>query len=99
MELAANYPRLVKKLVLIASTTHKGYPVYKKDAKGNQLVGECYASPEEMAKDPVQVAPLLGIMATQNVEFMKQALGALASSPIPNEELTLYAKESLKQKI
>lgn len=89
--------KMTKKLVLIGSTTHKGYPVFKKDAEGNQLVGECYASPEEMAHDPIQVAPLLAVQKTQNLDFMKQALMALASKPIPDEELTLYAKESLKQ--
>ncbi|MGI6787742.1 MAG: alpha/beta fold hydrolase [Acholeplasmataceae bacterium] len=97
MELAANHPAVVKKVVLIASTTHKGYPVFKKDAEGNQLVGECYASPEEMATDPVQVAPLLGIITTKNVDFMKQALSALAVKPLPDAELTLYASESVKQ--
>ncbi len=97
MELAANHPKLVTKMVLIGSTTHKGYPVFKKDADGNQLVGECYASPEEMSTDPVQVAPLLFVQKTQNLEFMKQALVSLASKPIPDAELTLYASESLKQ--
>ena len=82
----------------MASTTHKGYPVYKKDAQGNQLVGEVYQTPEEMATDPIQVLPLLTVINSQNSSAMAQALSALALKPVSAEELNIMALESIKQR-
>lgn len=98
MQLAARHQDKVEKLILMASTTHKGYPVYKKDAQGNQLVGEVYQTPEEMATDPIQVLPLLTVINSQNSSAMAQALSALALKPVSAEELNIMALESIKQR-
>ena len=55
MELALNYPELVERLVLLSSVSYKGYPIYKKAADGQPIIGELYTTKEEMAQDPGQV--------------------------------------------
>ncbi len=70
LELAAHHPEAVESLVLINSTTHKGYPVFKKGADGKPLVGEVYQSADEMANDPVQVLPLLKAQKDKNFDFV-----------------------------
>ena len=67
---AGERPDLVKKLVLLASGSPKGYPVFKKGAKNEILIGEIYNSKEELATDPVQVVPLLHILETKNATMM-----------------------------
>ena len=49
MELAAKYPTMVKKMVLVASTIDKGYPTYSV----NGITGEksAFTSAEDMAND------------------------------------------------
>ncbi len=97
LEMAAHHPKRVEKLVLVASTTHKGYPVFKKDANLQPILGATYESPEEMGTDPVQVLPLL--MAQQNQDFagMKAAVGAMFIVQPSEEEADLMVRESLKQ--
>jgi len=100
MELAAHYPHLVDKLVLINSTTHKGYPVFKKDKDGKMLFGQVYASPEEMASDPIQVKPLLEAMQAKNFAFVKYIFDVTiytVSKPDPADN-EIYINESLKQR-
>lgn len=97
MEFCANFPEVSPKMVLIASTTHKGYPVYKKD-KNMQPTGEPYKNREEMATDPVQVAPLLMMINTKNFELMSQAFRAMYVKD-PDKELNkIMVEDSLKQK-
>lgn len=72
MELAANHPQLIDRVVLVESVGYKGYPIPKRDASGNLLPGEVYGSKEEMATDPVQVAPMLRAMAEKDYALMTQ---------------------------
>lgn len=44
MEMAAHYPKRIEKLILISSTTHKGYPVYQKDENLNYHYFHCRSS-------------------------------------------------------
>jgi|SRR5690606_11662589 pimeloyl-ACP methyl ester carboxylesterase len=71
LELASTLKTRVKHLILVASTTHKGYPIFKKNEQGQPILGAVYETKEALASDPVQVAPMLGALATSNVEFMK----------------------------
>lgn len=100
MELAANHPDRVEKLILVHSTTHKGYPIFKKDEQGQPIVGATYASADELSEDRVQVLPLL--MAQKNDDFatMSQVFDQLiytVNKPDPKDN-ELWVKESLKQK-
>ena len=98
MEMAAHYSSRVEKLILVASTTHKGYPVFKKDASLQPIVGSIYASKEEMALDPVQVLPLLNAQKTQNFSLMDAAFGAMYLVDPEADERKYYTEEALKQR-
>jgi pimeloyl-ACP methyl ester carboxylesterase len=71
MHLAAEYPELVENLVLMETVGHTGYPIFKKDEQGQPLVGQHYATKEEMAADPVQVAPMVTIFQQGNSALMR----------------------------
>lgn len=100
LEFAAKYPEMAEKLILINSTTHRGYPVFKKDANGQILVGSVYESPEEMATDPIQVKPLLEAQRDKNFATVNYILDLTMyvnkkPDPVMNE---LWVNESLKQR-
>ncbi len=100
MELAANHPDRVEKLILVHSTTHRGYPIFKKDEQGKPIVGATYASADELIEDQVQVLPLF--MAQKNKDFntmsyvFDQTIYTV-NKPDPKDN-ELWIKESLKQK-
>lgn len=70
MEFAITYPEMVNALVLLSSGSPKGYPVFKKDDKGQPLIPQIYETKEAMALDPVQVLPLLNIYKTKNADML-----------------------------
>jgi pimeloyl-ACP methyl ester carboxylesterase len=100
MEFAALYPESIKKLILIDSTTHKGYPIFKKNASFQPVVGEIYASPEEMAQDPLQVKPVMDAILAKNAGFMSYIydLTIYTNKKPTLEQNTLYIEETLKQR-
>lgn len=100
LELAAHYPKMVEKLILINSTTHKGYPIFKKDALGQVLFGQAYANADEMANDPIQVKPLVDALTSKNFAFVKYIFDlTIYTNKKPSEEDNLlYINESLKQR-
>lgn len=59
LKLCAKYPEKVKKFFDIEGAGLKGYPVFKKE--NFKSIGQPYASKEEMATDPIQVAPVVNI--------------------------------------
>ncbi|MGD9887100.1 MAG: alpha/beta fold hydrolase [Bacilli bacterium] len=100
MELAAMVPEFVDKLILLASTTHKGYPIFKKNAGLQPLVGEIYASASEMASDPLQVKPVIDAINHHNSGFLTYIYDLTIYSnrkPSP-EENDLYISETMKQR-
>lgn len=101
MEFAANYKDMVRSLTLINSTTHKGYPIFKKDEMGKPLIGQVYQTKEEMALDPVQVLPLLGTIASKNYDVLKHIfdLTIYTGKNKPTEKQSRHwINESLKQR-
>lgn len=100
LELAAHYPDVVDHLILINSTTHKGYPIFKKGTDGKPLVGEVYESADEMAKDPVQVQPLMKAQQDKNFDFVSYIFGVtIYTVNKPSEEDNKsWINESLKQR-
>lgn len=100
MEFAARYPRSTEKLILINSTTHKGYPIFKKDAQNAPIFTEGYKNKDDMAKDPIQVKPILEAIATENAFFMSYIYDLTIytnKKPSP-EDSQLYIAETLKQR-
>lgn len=100
MEFAAMHPEMTEKLILINSTSHAGYPVFKKDETGKMKVGEIYQSADEMASDPIQVKPLLDALAAKNAAFVKYIFDLTiytVNKPLEADN-ELYIQESLKQR-
>lgn len=71
MQFAADYPEYVEKLVLIESVGIKGYPMFRKDEKGQPILTERITTKEDIAVDIVQVAPVLAAYASRNKDYMK----------------------------
>ena len=99
MELTARH-NVVNKLILINSTTHKGYPIFKKNADLTPQIGVPYKSKEEMAEDPVQVKPVLDVLKTGNAALMSYIFEkTIYTYGKPQEEDNdVYIKETLKQR-
>lgn len=70
MTYAARYPDRVNKLVLLAPSSSRGYPLYKKDENG-QPTDEVLTDREEIAQDPVQVAPVLQAYENEEKAVLK----------------------------
>lgn len=100
MEFASRYPKSTEKLILINSTTHKGYPIFKKDKNNAPIFTEGYKSKDEMALDPLQVKPVLDAIATENAFFMSYIYDlTIYTHQKPTAEANqLYIKETLKQR-
>lgn len=71
MYFAIDYPEYVEKLILVESVGIKGYPMFKKDEKGQPIMGELITSKEEIAQDPVQVLPILNAYKEKNKDFLR----------------------------
>ena len=100
LSLASRHPELVKKIVLIESMSYRGYPIFTKDAAGKPVLGSVYKTKDDMAKDPIQVAPAVAAMDTKNFPFMSWLWDISIYSnkkPTP-EQNTLFIDETLKQR-
>ncbi|MDY6765220.1 MAG: alpha/beta hydrolase [Halobacteria archaeon] len=100
MKFAANHPDYVEKLVLMESVGTKGYPIYRKDENGEPIPDQPLTTKEEIAQDPVQVAPILKAYEEDNKELVKQIWNNLIythNKPSP-ERYDEYLDEILKQR-
>ena len=98
LRLCAKYPEKVKKFFDIEGAGLKGYPLYKKE--NYQSTGKPYANKEEMAGDPMQVAPVLGIFAKGDAAMMTAIWDATiytVNKPT-REQNDLWMSETLKQR-
>ncbi len=100
MQYTAEHPGYADKLVLIESVSYFGFPIYKKDEKGQMIFNAAYASREEMAQDPVQVAPAAAAMEMKNFDYMNMLWNMfIYSNTKPSaEDNQIYINESLKQR-
>ncbi len=71
MYFAIDYPEYVDKLILVESVGIKGYPMFKKDEKGQPILDQLLKTKEEIAKDPVQVIPILNAYANKDRAFLR----------------------------
>jgi pimeloyl-ACP methyl ester carboxylesterase len=71
MELAVNYPQLVKKLVLLASVGIKGYPLPKLNLQGIPINGKFLVTREELLNDYARVLPIAKAQKNRNKAFLK----------------------------
>jgi pimeloyl-ACP methyl ester carboxylesterase len=70
MEFTADNPDMVQKLILLASVSTRGLPLFKKDIFGQPL-SEPLRTKEEIASDPVQVAPILNAYRHHNKQMLR----------------------------
>lgn len=99
LQLAADHPEKVKKYFSIEGASHRGYPVYVKDAKFKST-GKAYATKEDLAKDPMQVAPMLAIFNKKDASLMASVWDATiytVNKP-SKEDSALWIEETLKQR-
>ena len=100
LKMAALRPKEVKNVILIESCSYKGYPVFKKDENGQPVVGSYYTTKEELALDPVQVAPMENIFNTGASAYMTAVWNQLiytVNKPT-EEDAELYMSETMKEK-
>lgn len=71
MELAAMHPDRVRRLVLINPVPPTGYPMFRKNAAGQPILTELLQTKEDVAGDPVQVAPMVAAQAAGNRDLMR----------------------------
>ena len=98
LRLCAKYPEKVKKFFDIEGAGLKGYPLYKKE--NYQSTGEPYASKEDMASDPMQVAPVLTIFEKGDSALMTSIWDATiytVNKPT-REQNDLWMSETMKQR-
>jgi len=100
LELAADMPSRVNKVLLLDSVGIKGYPMFKKDEKGQPILTQLITTKEEIAADPVQVLPIVTAYATRNKDLLKMIWNAVIYNlKQPNEEdYDLYLDAMLKQR-
>ena len=100
LEFAAAYPTMIEKMILINSASYKGYPVFKKDEKGQMKIGEVYQSPEELGTDPVQVIPLLMAQKNNDMNTMSYVYGltVYTVNKPSADDMKVWMSEALKQK-
>ncbi len=98
LKLCAKYPEKIRKFFDIEGAGHKGYPVYQKE--NYKSTGKPYASKEDMAKDPIQVAPALACFEKGDFAMMTAIWDATiytVNKPT-KEQNDVWMKETLKQR-
>jgi len=100
MKIAAKRQQQVEKLVLIESCSHRGYPIFRKNEKGEPLIGEYYTNIEELALDAIQVKPMVDVFNAGLTPVMKTVWdSAIYTVNKPSEEDdSLYLSETMKQR-
>jgi pimeloyl-ACP methyl ester carboxylesterase len=100
LEMAADLPDRIKKAILVESVPPTGYPMFKKDSSGQPILSELLKTKEEIAADPVQVAPVLDAYATGNREMMRMIWNAVIYNRVqpPAGDYEQYLDAMMKQR-
>ncbi len=100
LEMAIAYPDLVRRLFSIEGVGYTGFPILKKDENGQMLAGQFYSTKEEMAADPVQIAPVVALLASGNAAVMSAIWDATiytVNKPDPADN-EIWMAETMKQR-
>lgn len=99
MQVAADVPDRVRRLVLMSPPSTQGLPVYQKD-ENFQPTDTVLTTREELAQDPVSVAPILQALEAQDAETIKDVWRqAIFVNDVPDgERFDRYADATLKQR-
>lgn len=98
LKLAAKYPTKIKKFFDIEGASLKGYPLYVKE--NFKSTGKPYKSKEEMAFDPMQVAPVLKMLSEKDTVSMTALWDAtiyLVNKPT-QDQADRWMSETIKQR-
>jgi len=100
MELAAMRPELVEKVITIGSVPVTGFPMFKKDAQGAPILDQPLKTKEDIATDPVQVAPVLAALAEGNREFMRMIWNMAIYNMVqpPADDFEIYLDAMMKER-
>ena len=100
LELAADLPEKVEKVLLLDSVGIKGYPMFKKDEKGQPVLTQLITTKDEIRVDAVQVKPILDAYENRNKEMLKMIWNAVIYNlKQPGEEdYNDYLDAMLKQR-
>jgi len=98
LRLCANHPEKIKKFFAIEGAGLKGYPLYIKE--NFKSTGKPYDCKEDMANDPMQVAPILKIFEKKDAAMMTSIWDAtIYTVNKPTKEQNDYwMEETLKQR-
>lgn len=97
LQLAADYPVHIEKLILIESTSIKGFPVVKRDASGKAVAGQYVKTKKEMEK---LLAGFKSTLEKKDVAALKKMCDTtlyLFNKP-EEERYSNYIKEMAKQR-
>ncbi|MBC6971166.1 alpha/beta hydrolase [Bacillus sp. Xin] len=100
MEFAACHPEYVERLILVESVGMKGYPIFKKDINGQPIASSLLKTKEEIAQDPVQIAPVLDAIKNMNKLYYRTVWNLLIythNKPEP-ERYEKYLEDMLTQR-
>jgi len=97
MELASRYPSLVLSLFLIEGMSYKGFPLYAKNPDGTYRP---YCGKDELALDPVLIAPALAAYENKDISFFDKLwnFSIYTINKPSEEENNLYLNETVKQR-
>lgn len=100
MQFASSYPEYVEQLILVESVGIKGYPIFQKDENGQPIPFQYLSSKEEIAKDPIQVLPMLQALEKRDKEYYRMIWNLLIythNQPNP-EKYEEYLDDMLTQR-
>lgn len=99
MQVAADVPERIDRLVLMATPSTQGLPVYQKN-DNFQPTETVLTTREELAQDPVSVAPVLAALEEGDAETMKEIWNQVifVHGPSESERFDQYIEETLKQR-
>jgi pimeloyl-ACP methyl ester carboxylesterase len=100
MDFAADHPEKVEKLILLASVSTRGYPIFKKNEHGRPDFAYPLRTKEEIAQDPVQVLPILRAYETRDKVMLRHIWESLIyHDHKPDEkQYDIYLEDMLTQR-
>jgi len=100
MDYAAHYPGDVDKLILMCSASTRGFPIYQKDEHGLPIKEKPLHTREEIARDPIQVLPILNAYREKNKDVLKRIWNLLiyTINQPDEEQYDKYLEDMLTQR-
>lgn len=100
MQYCIDHPEDVDKLILVESVGISGYPIFKKDEKGQAILGEHLTTKEELSRDLVQVRPILDAYEKKDKATLRAIWdAAIYTNKKPDEKsYEIYLDDMLTQR-